>query len=110
MRDLMAPGSGVPHVLARRALKISWFRAQVDRELAGRAQSRSPQPAALPSLSFCLAVVSTNTPRTFITVSGVVQSFDDLLSIVYHIVTHKRCHHEVYYRSGFTRTLGTGLE
>ena len=30
--------AGQPHVLARRALKIHWFRAQVDRVIAGRAQ------------------------------------------------------------------------
>jgi len=35
-----------PHVLARRALKIHWFRAQVDGVLAGRAQSEAARPPA----------------------------------------------------------------
>src|SRR5205823_2836386 len=35
-----------PHVLARRALKIYWFRARVDGVLAGRAQSEASRPPA----------------------------------------------------------------
>ena len=64
LRDFMAPGSGVPpvlahrahksghavvrhpHVLARRALKLCSFRAQEVGVLAGRAQSEGTWPPA----------------------------------------------------------------
>ena len=46
LRDFMAPGSGVPPVLARRALKLCSFRAQEVGVLAGRAQSEAAPPPA----------------------------------------------------------------
>ena len=44
--------AGQPHVLARRALMIHWFRAQVDGVLAGRAQSEATRPPRLKRVSY----------------------------------------------------------